>query len=190
MNTNFSWKFPDGFAAFRADQVTSAWMSAFLETYASRDADLRGAIARTVDECVNQETQPDSWGIMLGDFGDGRTGIIGIAEAAFMDAVDVHEWASRWQRDFDSSDAPKGESLLIDSKRSPAAIRRSVELREADGVRQYIEQGVIVKTWPRLAISGVLRVTATSLVTFPDMAKYLRTFAHQFEIEETVRAGH
>ncbi|SFC85192.1 hypothetical protein SAMN04487968_112119 [Nocardioides terrae] len=185
MQKQLEWSAPRGFLAFDTSDVSAEWCARTAEEIAPGNelfaADLAGAVTR----CLERDADPQSWLVVIAEHPDQPPRIVATGDLEVGPALDVAEMVRSWTDQLAELGPRAGEATLVPSRRAPAAVLRMVELvTDDDGGEHYVETGKILKTFPRLGVTGAISVSARSLVTFGDLTELLKEASTDFEITE------
>lgn len=183
----FEWRLPHGFISFtRETDSDPDWVAATTQRLApgSHDADFERALGEVVAEWLAEDEQPAAWVALVGEPEPGALVLVGTGQVGFGPLLDVEEIAARWAADLAREESPPGEAVFVPSRRAPAAIARDVVLEEdVDGRSRYVERGVIMKSFARVGVTGMITFSTPNLVAFTDLMALLKDAVNDFEVE-------
>lgn len=182
------WGVPAGFLTYALSTVTEGWVQEVVDDVCEgEDAQARdvfaGDLAAALGWAHQQENEPEAWHALVVRQEDGPPRVAGVGWVEFRPLLDIDELARGWQEQIDAEGA-RGDVAVVPSKRAPFAVLRQVTLEQDDeGSERYVERGRLVKSFPRLGVTGVLTVMTSDLAAFADMTDFLRGSAAGFVVE-------
>ena len=185
---SFGWSLPRGFLAFGRESAGAPdWAHEEARRLAAGapSAEFERALAETVDRCLAKPEQPDSWLAVVARPTPSTIALVGSGWVTFGSLVDVEEIAAGWAAEYAREGAQPGEVLLVSSRRAPAVIARDVVLgADEDGRPAYVERGVIVKSFTRVGVTGMLSFSTRNLAAFEDLMHVLKDAVGDFQVQE------